>query len=38
MMKKGYGTAYIFTHNMNMLEHKAMKYTTAHTDTFNTQF
>ena len=36
----GYGIAYTFTHNNNMLEHTAMndKNTIAHTDAHNTQF
>ena len=40
MATKGYVNAYTFTHNNNMLEHKAMnnKNTIAHTDTHNTQF
>ena len=38
--KYGYGTAYIFTHNMNMLEHIANNGTdtTKHTDVYNAQF
>ena len=38
--KYGYGTAYIFTHNMNTLEHIAINgtNTTKHTDANNAQF
>ena len=38
--KYGYGTAYIFTHNKNMLEHIANNGTdtTKHTDVYNAQF
>ena len=38
--KCGYGTAYTFTHNMNMLEHIAINgtNTTKHTDAYNAQF
>ena len=38
--KYGYGTAYTFTHNMNMFEHIAINgtNTTMHTDMYNAQF